>query len=92
VKRLNALDPISRETVDDILAGGDVKDLGQAIDTLKPKTTKRMPAQVDVDKLRTKIADSFAQLRRLVDDLGMELRMSVEPVQDALKIAESNLP
>lgn len=91
VKRLEKLDPVSRETVDDILATGGTKDLGEAIDALKPKG-KKLPAPVDTEKLRTKIGDGFAQLRRLVDDLGLALKVSVEPVQDALKIAENNLP
>jgi hypothetical protein len=92
VKRLEKLDPVQRELVDDILTTGEVKDLGVAIDLSPTPKHKTKAGGVDVEKLRKRIEDTFSLLKRLVDDLGLTISKSVEATQDAIKIAEGNLP
>ncbi len=91
LRRLERMSPVERETVDDVLCTGDVKDVGVAIDVVGAKP-KRKEKSVDVDKLRTKIVDTFGALVRMVDDLGIAIGKSVEETQAALKIAQGNLP
>lgn len=92
IRKLDRLTPELIDIVSGVLETGDVADLGEAIEMLGAKKPKRPDATVDVDKLRNKIADAFAIIRRTVDDLGLALGKNVEAVHDALKIAESNVP
>lgn len=91
IRKLDTLPDHAKETINTLLEMGDVESLGEAMEML-PKPAKRQPAAPDVEKMRNKIEDTFAALMRLVDDYGIALSLSVEPVQDALKIARGNLP
>jgi len=90
IRKLDTLTDGAKETLQIAFDTGDVHSLAEALDLL-PKP-KRVKTEVDVDQIRKKIEDAFALLMRLVDDYGIAMSKSVEPVQDALKIAKGNLP
>lgn len=93
--RMSRLDPVVRETIDDVLSSGlhsgEVRDLGAAIDLVNVKPARKSPQVVDVSKLTTKILDMFAAIKRHVDDLAIATGRNYESVQDAIKIAETNV-
>lgn len=91
IRKLDMLPEHAKETISTLLEMGDVQSLGEAIEML-PKPAKRKSVAPDTEQMRNKIEDTFAALMRMVDDYGIALSRSVEPVQDALKIARGNLP
>lgn len=89
--KLHKLPGEKQVLVADLLETGDISNLAEAIELTKEPKKRREP-KVDMDKLKNKVADAFAKLRRTVDEYGLAVGVNLQSVHDAINIAEDNLP